>query len=88
LILNSAVFVASIGAGGALAFLLSLLHPVVLDRRSLGVVTGLPVLGSVTYIPSPLEKRQTFIKSLQYILALVLLLVVFLVINIIQQWLI
>lgn len=41
------VLVLAFGAGGGVAYLLHLLRPVFVSSRQLGVVTGLPVLGSV-----------------------------------------
>lgn len=45
--LITGVLVLGLGAGGGLAFLLSLLRPVFDDRRTLNHVTGFPVLGNV-----------------------------------------
>lgn len=48
LILSAGVLVVGIGAGGAVALLLTLLHPIVTDARMLAQSTGMPLLGSVT----------------------------------------
>ncbi len=47
----TASLVAGLGAGGGLAFLVSLLRPVFDNRKSLSQVTGFPVLGSVSRLP-------------------------------------
>jgi polysaccharide chain length determinant protein (PEP-CTERM system associated) len=50
---------AAIAAGLGVAFLVSQLRPTVLDGRMLREVSGLPVLGAVSMIPSPeRQKRQ------------------------------
>lgn len=49
------VLVLALGAGGAVAFGLNLLKPVFFNRRTLALVAGLPVLGSVSMIMSPDE---------------------------------
>jgi len=58
LMLNAGVLFVALGAGVALAFLLSLLNPIVSDARSLSVVAGLPLLGSVTEKRSDGERRR------------------------------
>jgi polysaccharide chain length determinant protein (PEP-CTERM system associated) len=47
----TAVLVVGLGAGGGLAFLVSLLRPVFDNRKSLSQGTGFPVLGSVSRLP-------------------------------------
>ena len=49
LLLNAAVLVVALGAGGGLALLLSMLNPIVVDARMLAETTGLPLLGVVTW---------------------------------------
>ncbi len=51
--LLSGTMVAGIGIAVGLAFLLQQLNPVFTNRRELRQVTGLPVLGSVTYAQHP-----------------------------------
>jgi hypothetical protein len=60
LLLSSLVFVGGLGAGIALAFLLSQVRPVVYNQRTLNEITGLPVFGSVSRIWTPefLFKRR------------------------------
>ena len=70
------VFLVAIGIGMALALLASLIKPVVVDQQSLSKLTGLPLLGSVTLIPTPQQKKQESLKLLAYSsLAAVLILV-------------
>lgn len=58
LILNTLVFIASMGGGIAIALLLSLLKPLVADARMLAYSTGLPLLGTVTLAKSEDEHRR------------------------------
>jgi protein tyrosine kinase modulator len=58
LLLNSLVLGAALAAGAALALLMSLIKPVVVDQQSLVKLTGLPLLGSVTLIPTPEQKKR------------------------------
>ena len=66
LLLNSGVFLAAIAISIGIAILLSLLNPVIHNRRILRQVTGLPVLGCVTYIPSPDQERKAMIEGWAY----------------------
>ena len=88
LLLNSVVLAAGLGFGGAIALLLSLIYPVIIDRQSLGHVTGLPVLGGVMWIPSAQEKKRALIKRLQFFALVLLLLLLFVATNIAHWWLI
>lgn len=56
--LMSGVLLASVLAGAALAFLLSQLRPTFNSRRELRDVTGLPVLGVVSMIWTPAQKKH------------------------------
>ncbi len=78
-----------IAIGGALGIglLMSLLQPVIVDRRSLGELVGLPVLGAVTQIRSAAQQRRAFVNRLMLSVASVALLVVFGGINVAQQML-
>jgi len=51
-LLATVVLVLALGAGGALAALRSLIKPVFMDRPSLAAVTGIPVLGAITFAPA------------------------------------
>jgi polysaccharide chain length determinant protein (PEP-CTERM system associated) len=84
LLLNAIALLAAIAVGIGIGFLLSLLHPVFSNRRTLGQVTGLPVLGGVVLIQSDAEKRKAFKASLAYSAALLTLLVAFVGVNMLQ----
>jgi polysaccharide chain length determinant protein (PEP-CTERM system associated) len=58
LLLSGVVLVLALGAGAALALLVSMIKPVVVDQQSLIKLTGLPLLGSVGLIATPRERRQ------------------------------
>jgi len=66
LILHSGVFIVAIGAGGGMALFLSLLRPVICNRRSLENLTGFPVLGSVSMIASVGEKAKALHEKLLF----------------------
>lgn len=53
-----AAALAAIAGGFGVAFLASRLRPTVLDARILREVSGLPVLGTVSMIPSPERQRR------------------------------
>lgn len=63
--------VAALGAGMALMFLLGQLRPAFVDGRSLREVTGLPVLGTVSYLSDPAVTRSRRIKLLLFGLVLI-----------------
>lgn len=84
-LLNSIVFVLALGAALGVGLLMSLLHPVVVDRRGLAELTGLPVLGSVTQIRSAAEERRAFLNRLALSATCLGLLVVFGGLTIAQQ---
>jgi polysaccharide chain length determinant protein (PEP-CTERM system associated) len=58
--LSTAVLMAALGAGVALAWLLNQLRPVFSSARKLGDVTGLPVLGAVslTVLPETVQQER------------------------------
>lgn len=58
LLLNAGVLVASLGAGIALALLVSLVNPLIHDGRGLAHAAGLPLLGTVTENLDAEEKRR------------------------------
>lgn len=58
LILNAGVLIVALGGGVAIAFLLSLLKPLVADARVLAYSTGLPLLGTVTQVKSREQRRK------------------------------
>ena len=51
-------FVVALGLAGALAFGLSMLRPVFFGRRAVQNFSGIPVLGSVSYLRSPQQVRR------------------------------
>ncbi|WOJ95063.1 chain length-determining protein [Congregibacter variabilis] len=57
-VLNAAVLIGALAAGLGVAFLASLLQPMVSDPRTLSMSTGLPVLGVVTQNKQPGERRR------------------------------
>lgn len=58
LILNSIVLGVAIAAGIGVSLLVSLIYPVIFDTRTLMVITGLPVLGSVSINLQSEQKRR------------------------------
>lgn len=77
LLLNAVVLFLAVGAGIALALLMSLIRPVVIDPRSLVKLTNLPLLGSVSLVASPAERRETLIAYSFFAGICVLLLLAF-----------
>jgi len=77
LLLNAGVFFAAILASIGIGILLSLLHPVINNRRILRQVTGLPVLGCVTFIQSPDQERKALMGGLVYASMALFLVLVF-----------
>ncbi len=57
-LLNGGVLFLSLVAGAGAALLVSMIHPVISDGRTLVSVTGLPLLGSVSMILQPEQTRQ------------------------------
>jgi polysaccharide chain length determinant protein (PEP-CTERM system associated) len=82
LLLNSMVLFAALGAGAGLALLVSLIKPVIVDPRSLTALTGLPLLGTVSFIPTPEQKRHSTIGLLVFSSMLLVLLGAFAGLNI------
>lgn len=62
MLLNAGVLIVALGAGGALALLLSLLFPMVTDARMLANTTGLPLLGTVAWNKTPAERRSDVLR--------------------------
>ncbi len=81
LLLNAAVFLASLAAGVGLALLTSLIRPVFYSRGALNRVTGLPVLGSVVYVLSAAEKRRQRLAGAMFVSLVLLLGTLFLGVN-------
>ncbi|PWV65730.1 XrtA system polysaccharide chain length determinant [Plasticicumulans acidivorans] len=77
LALMSGVFVAAIGAGIVVAFLMSQLRPTFDNRRILADVTNFPVLGTVSVVISPAAIRHQRISLAGYVGSSTLLLLVY-----------
>jgi polysaccharide chain length determinant protein (PEP-CTERM system associated) len=71
------VLVVALGAGAGLAFVLSQLRPVFDNRRALAAETGFPVLGSVSWAMSPLEKARIRLGLVSFAALAAALLLVF-----------
>ncbi len=69
----TAAAVAAVGAGLVLAFLLQQLNPVFANRRELREVTGLPVLGSVSFAQTPQDRASEKRRALMFAAAVALL---------------
>ena len=83
----AAVFIAALGVGVALTFLLNLLHPVFFNERTVSNVSGLPVLGSVSFVRSHSYSRQARLEKLRISFAMGALVVCFgLVSMFADQW--
>ena len=63
-LLLSAVLVMALGLGVALALLLSQMRPVFYSRSMLRRLTGLPVLGSVSLLLTPEQRRRRLIGNI------------------------
>lgn len=63
---------AALGAGVALTFLLAQLRPAFVDGRTLRAVTGLPILGTVSYLPDPKATRSRRVGLIAFGLVLLL----------------
>lgn len=87
LILNAGVLLLALAAGVGAALLTSLLRPVITGHSDLRAVTGLPVLGSVMFIPTSAQKRAITVKNIQFAALMVMMVVVFAVVNVSQLWL-
>ena len=66
---SSGVLLVGLGLGVALAFLLSQLRPAFDDRRLMGEVLGLPVLGSVDMVWTADQKRRRIVRSFAFLMA-------------------
>lgn len=83
----SAGLIVAIGAGGALTFLLNLLHPVFFSNRSVTTATGLPVLGSVSLTLSQDQLKAKRSSRVGFVAGLGLLLVSFILVSAFaDQW--
>jgi len=76
-LLLGAVFVIALGIGGAVAFFGNQLRPVFSDRRSLGRITGFPVLGSVVSVRTPQRRREHVTQLSTFVVSVLALAVLF-----------
>lgn len=70
ILLVPAAGVAALGLGLALMFLLAQMRPTVMDGSSLRELTGLPILGVVSFLPDPARARARRIKNILFALGL------------------
>jgi polysaccharide chain length determinant protein (PEP-CTERM system associated) len=82
LLLNSIILLGALGIGAGLALLASLIKPVIVDQQSLTKLTGLPLLGSVTLIPTSEQKKQESLNLVAYSSLAAVLILVYVGINI------
>ncbi|MEM6579644.1 MAG: XrtA system polysaccharide chain length determinant [Pseudomonadota bacterium] len=84
LLLNSLVLVLALGAGAAVALLMSLVRPVVVDQQSLVKLAGMPLLGSVTLISTDEERRRENVGLVAFSSLMTLLVFAFVGLNMSQ----
>ena len=80
-LLLAGVLLVALGLGGALTFLLNQLNPVFFTGRAVTVVTGLPVLGSVSLLMSPEDLQEKRKGRLRFAAAIGLLVISFTVVS-------
>jgi polysaccharide chain length determinant protein (PEP-CTERM system associated) len=73
----SAVLIAAIAAGVLIAFLMSQIRRAIGDERRLGLVTGLPVFGTVVMALSDVQKRRRKGRAILFLASLLGLLSVY-----------
>jgi polysaccharide chain length determinant protein (PEP-CTERM system associated) len=86
MLLNAGIFAASLGLGAGIALIIALFHPVILDKRSLSNHTGLPVLGSVTFVASVDQQKRNMMRFWQFSLSFMALLIAFVGVSFVPQW--
>lgn len=69
LLLLPLVLVAALGAGGALAFVLSQLRPTFSDPEQLRQATGMPLLGVVTALTTDVDRRYQRASLMRFVAA-------------------
>ena len=77
LLLNAGVLVVALGAGVAVALLLSLLNQVVVDQQSLARLSGMPLLGTVTLGVTPAQQRRDTRRLFAFSVATLFLFAIF-----------
>jgi protein tyrosine kinase modulator len=83
----SAVMFLGLGCAGALAIVLNQLRPVFSSRRALGEVTGLPVIGTVSFVPLLRAERGLAREPLMLATAFGLLLLLYVLSIAFVDWL-
>jgi polysaccharide chain length determinant protein (PEP-CTERM system associated) len=76
-LLLAVVLIGGLVAGGAFAFLLAQVDDSVLTVRQLKDVVPLPVLGAISMVTTPLQKRRRFFEAMSFVAACVVLVMVF-----------
>ncbi len=84
-LLNAGALLLGVAAGIGAGFLVSLISPVIVDPLTLAKITGLPLLGSVTLISEPKEKRRELLGLAVYVALGVCLLALYAGLSIVQQ---
>ncbi len=79
------VFVAALGIGGGLAYLMNMIQPVFNTTKSLAELTGLPVLGAVSMTGLDKFRIQKRMSYLRFSAAAVLLAFAFVIVLVLQQ---
>ncbi|WP_260293779.1 XrtA system polysaccharide chain length determinant [Sedimenticola hydrogenitrophicus] len=85
LLLNAAVFLGSLTAGIGFALLTSLVRPVFYSRGALNRITGLPVLGSVAFVPSKAQIRRDRLAGAMFVSLILLLGTLFIGVNLMHD---
>jgi polysaccharide chain length determinant protein (PEP-CTERM system associated) len=73
----SSVLIVALGIGGALTVLFDQLNPVFFSGRDVTAITGLPILGAVSLVLTPVEKMEKRKSRLHFVIVLGLLLAIF-----------
>ena len=81
----SAILIFSVGAGGALAFLLNLMSPTFVGAQSVSKVLEIPVLASVSLIQTDAERRAERNSRLVLHASAVLLVVAFVAVTVLAE---
>ena len=81
----TAVLVAALGAGSALAFLQNQLSPVFSSRRRLAELTKVPVIGSVTLVQTPRQRIRERVSAVLFGGELAALAMTFVLIILLQE---
>lgn len=70
LLLLPVAFIAALGAGVAVSFLMAQLRPMFVDIKALRDISGLPVLGSITILKSEARLRQERRRLIYFFIAI------------------